>query len=306
MAGDFIGSAIETIGGFFGARDSERRQRLAQQNANDQNVALQKEFAQHGIRWRVEDAKAAGLHPLYALSGSGATFTPSVQRVTDGSRGFSEASQSLGRAVSAALSDDERDMNMARLRVLESEADKNFALAAAARSEEQRAWMAQWNSKPINFDGMGLKADPFWALSGDVRHVARSPSGGVGLSNDPTGPAGRVKPTPDEVVSARPGAPHLTAGRHTGFQEYAMPFGPMQLPRGDAGAGPAESMGEIPLSAWPGIIAENIRRYGPSWRQRFSRWIMGLDPEPAVEFRQYPSKQLPYKGGYGRGPGRSQ
>lgn len=40
------------------------------------NANLQKEFAQYGVRWRVEDAKAAGLHPMYALSGGGAAFAP--------------------------------------------------------------------------------------------------------------------------------------------------------------------------------------------------------------------------------------
>lgn len=48
-------------------------------NANAQasrNADLQREFAQYGIRWRVEDAKAAGLHPMYALTGGGAAFSP--------------------------------------------------------------------------------------------------------------------------------------------------------------------------------------------------------------------------------------
>lgn len=42
----------------------------------DRNEALQREFAQQGIRWRVEDAKAAGLHPLAALGASGASAAP--------------------------------------------------------------------------------------------------------------------------------------------------------------------------------------------------------------------------------------
>lgn len=49
-----------------------------QQRANDQNYAAQKEFAQNSRQWAVQDAKAAGLHPLYALGGA-TTFTPSYQ-----------------------------------------------------------------------------------------------------------------------------------------------------------------------------------------------------------------------------------
>lgn len=43
----------------------------------DIDRALQREFAQMGIRWRVGDAKAAGIHPIYALGGSGASYSPS-------------------------------------------------------------------------------------------------------------------------------------------------------------------------------------------------------------------------------------
>ena len=39
----------------------------------DRNEALQREFAQNGIRWRAADARAAGLHPLAALGSSGAS-----------------------------------------------------------------------------------------------------------------------------------------------------------------------------------------------------------------------------------------
>ena len=42
----------------------------------DKNIKYQKQFAQHGIRWKVEDAKAAGLHPLYALGANTHSFTP--------------------------------------------------------------------------------------------------------------------------------------------------------------------------------------------------------------------------------------
>lgn len=40
------------------------------------NRDLQKEFAQNSIQWRVDDAKKAGIHPLYALGAQGASYTP--------------------------------------------------------------------------------------------------------------------------------------------------------------------------------------------------------------------------------------
>lgn len=67
----------------------------------DKNAELQREFAKHGIQWRMEDAKAAGVHPMYALSGGGAAFSPNPIHV-DGS-GPSRSSFNIGGAVERAL-----------------------------------------------------------------------------------------------------------------------------------------------------------------------------------------------------------
>lgn len=40
------------------------------------NREMQKEFAQNGIRWKVADANAAGVHPLYALGAQTHSFSP--------------------------------------------------------------------------------------------------------------------------------------------------------------------------------------------------------------------------------------
>lgn len=48
-----------------------------------ENINQQKEFAQNTIQWRVADAKAAGLHPLFGLQGNNATFSPNPVTVND-------------------------------------------------------------------------------------------------------------------------------------------------------------------------------------------------------------------------------
>lgn len=114
-----IGGAL--AGGLFG------------KSSNDQNAEMQREFAQHGISWKVEDAKRAGLHPLYALGGSGATFTPSVQPIMTASEGAN-----IGQNIARAATQDsghERAVQLAQLKQLEASAEKDFALASAARSE---------------------------------------------------------------------------------------------------------------------------------------------------------------------------
>lgn len=49
---------------------------MASKEEFDQQAALQREFAKNSIRWKVEDAKAAGLHPLAAIGASGYSASP--------------------------------------------------------------------------------------------------------------------------------------------------------------------------------------------------------------------------------------
>lgn len=52
----------------------------------DLDRQLQREFAQSGIRWRVDDARAAGIHPIYALGGPGASYSPGAISLVSPSR----------------------------------------------------------------------------------------------------------------------------------------------------------------------------------------------------------------------------
>lgn len=76
---DIGGKVIDTVAGF------------AQQQ---QNVAYQKEFAQHGLQWKMEDAKRAGLNPLAAIGAPTAGFTPTTVQ-TD----FAGMGQDISRAI---------------------------------------------------------------------------------------------------------------------------------------------------------------------------------------------------------------
>lgn len=104
-------------------------QRHAAENANIQareaaanNIAMQKEFAQHGIRWKVEDAKAAGIHPMYALGAQGASFSPVTTNLLPEESGLGEAAAKMGqnitRAVNATSTQFERQSNQLQLESL--------------------------------------------------------------------------------------------------------------------------------------------------------------------------------------------
>lgn len=70
----------------------------------EKNAEMQREFAQQGIRWKVADAKAAGIHPLAALGTNTVSFSP----VSVGSD-FGSMGQDISRAVNATRTATERD-----------------------------------------------------------------------------------------------------------------------------------------------------------------------------------------------------
>lgn len=117
------------------ARENNYQNRLAQDQANQSNAALQREFAKNGIRWRVDDARAAGLHPLAALGASGASFSPSF--------GASHSDpESLGSAVGALGN---MGQNISR------------AISSTSTAEEKQFQKLQLASAQLNLEGQALE-----------------------------------------------------------------------------------------------------------------------------------------------------
>lgn len=80
-AGSLAGTGLQMLGqGGSAPSDGTflQNQFNAQMNWNREQMAKQEEFAKMGIRWRVEDAKAAGLHPLAAIGAAGASYSPTA------------------------------------------------------------------------------------------------------------------------------------------------------------------------------------------------------------------------------------
>lgn len=95
MIGALIGAGTSLLGGFLNNRANAKAQK--------QQYQQQKEFAQSGIQWKVEDAKKAGIHPLYALGASTAQYAPQSVGGQDFSF-LSDAGQNIGRAIDATRS----------------------------------------------------------------------------------------------------------------------------------------------------------------------------------------------------------
>lgn len=94
---------------------------LAGDSAANKNAELQKQFAKHGIRWRVEDAQKAGIHPLYALGAQTHSFAP-VHAGGDIGSSLSTMGQDISGAVDATRTDPEKiDAYTQSLRALQLE-----------------------------------------------------------------------------------------------------------------------------------------------------------------------------------------
>ena len=106
MIGALIGAGASLLGGLMNRQSQKDANEANMQNALRQE-ALQKEFAQSGIQWKVEDARKAGVHPLYALGANTISYSPS-------SVGNAVADTSLGSPVAASGQDSSRALHATR------------------------------------------------------------------------------------------------------------------------------------------------------------------------------------------------
>lgn len=105
MLGELISAGANLITGFFN-RNAQQEYNQQQNQLAQQNLAFQREAATHGIRWKTEDALAAGVHPIYALGAP--TFNPSPVSMGGEAAKFPEMGQSLGAAASAMMPKEEK------------------------------------------------------------------------------------------------------------------------------------------------------------------------------------------------------
>lgn len=96
----FIGAGSNILGGVASAFGSSA--------ASREEYERQKEFAQNSVSWRVQDAKKAGLHPLYALNASAASYSP--QAAVGDDYGLSAAGSSFADIYSKSPTKAEKAM----------------------------------------------------------------------------------------------------------------------------------------------------------------------------------------------------
>lgn len=130
MFGDIFRGVSDFVGGILG--------REHQADMFQQQAALQREFAQSGITWRVADARRAGIHPLAAL-GSGVTSFSPIQVGGDPlASAIGSMGQGIGRAIDAASTRGERIESAAGGLQLENMKLQNDLLATNIAAAKMR------------------------------------------------------------------------------------------------------------------------------------------------------------------------
>lgn len=235
------------------------------QDANERSArrqeSLQMLFAQHGIRWKVADAKAAGLHPLFALGSQPQQYSPTVVPDSMGPA-ISDAGQHVGRAVAATSTREERTLQGLAIqeaisRIGETDARRDYYLSEAARN-------AQFQTPGIPHED------------------AHTQFGGVV-------PGRTTAPVDAPVITQKPGDSALVDGPTPLWREFTIGDGrPIVLPGGIQGD--AAEVLESVLESWPAMVAvykENKARYGKEWGDWFLKRYMPFGDKIELATRPY-------------------
>lgn len=126
MPWDGLLAAGSTIAGaFINKSASDNATEATVDNARRQE-ALQKEFAQHGLSWKIADAVRAGIHPLAALGASGPSYAPQmIDFKADPSIGnaVSQMGQDISRSMKATATEEQRQLAYVGLATAQADLD---------------------------------------------------------------------------------------------------------------------------------------------------------------------------------------
>lgn len=201
--GSVAGGALGLIGSANSQASAERLNQL--------NYQHQKEFAQNGIRWKVADAKAAGLHPLAALGASTAQYTPATAIGDSPDWSFlADAGQSIGRAVDAKRTQQERVEQQQKqdaafaLKAENQKAENDLIRAQTASIQQDMALRQAKASEQAVRTQQQVPAMPSLAPDGSLMP-------GQGNATSPGG----IETKPAEIVVNEPGRPGQERGSVT-------------------------------------------------------------------------------------------
>lgn len=259
IGGALISGGSSLLGGLFSSKSNLK--------ATKAQIAAQKEFAQHGVSWRVADAKQAGLHPLYALGAQTPSFTPMVIPDSMGPA-ISEAGQAIGRAVAQTGPQAMSALDQANLALLKSQLAESDARVAYINSETMRN-----TNEQINRTLVGATALPdLGGLESATTDIQRYGAGGgyVQPVDGQSVPQGLVTVQAPPISITAKGDSSRIAGDPALWRAFDAGGMKIYLPGGIQGDATEvlETLAESPLMMYM-VYRENLRRQGKAWGHQF-------------------------------------
>lgn len=236
MLGNLIGAGASLIGGFLNksSADATREQQL--QLAHE-NMAMQKEFAQNGLTWKIDDAirNADKIHPIYSMGSAGASFSPvSTNFQNDSSMGNAVASagQDIGRAVNATATQPQR------LNAYQEAAQQISLEKGTLENELLKTQLASQQGR------LRQNATPPFPMAGNQY-----------LVDGQTQSGGAFKDKQADRVPSAPGAPHQEGGAISDVGYARTPTGYSPIPSKDV----KERIEDMPIQELIWALRNNIQ-----------------------------------------------
>lgn len=228
--------------------------------------AFQEQFAKEGLRWRVADAEAAGLSPVYGAGLAGAVGTPIPIMQTS----LGEMGQNISRAALAGATTEEKEGAVLR----------NAYIQSQIKSEDMRAEGLALQNEKLRRE-LSAQPGPPSIFGGDKGGV--SGSGPVVVESQQFSPLlrGGVKVEAPKVPAASDESRAVIAGQRPMWQKVRLDDGTeVYLP--DAGEGQT-FMGNSPITGMALAIpqwlyqqtlnlGDLVSERGKSDRAAFRRW----------------------------------
>lgn len=214
IGGSLISAGSSLLGGLFGSSSARKAEKAAAARfAEEMKFAreqadFQREAATMGLRWRVDDAKAAGIHPLFALGASLSQPSPVSLMTSAGlpsgsspmAGALSEMGQDLSRAFQATRTPEEKiDAQAQALEALalrRAELENNLLETQIWKLKQPQVGPSAPSLAPRPIDGQG-DVPPQFGNRVEVKPLELPPT-------DPGNPSKEVYKVPDFTYAQTP------------------------------------------------------------------------------------------------------
>lgn len=272
MSGDIVGSLISGGFGLTGGLLSDASQR----SIAAMNWERQKEALHNTIQWRVEDAKKAGIHPLYALGAPTFNAPAQIYGGTGLGEGLRDMGQNLGGAIARTMDADEKKKTLLEIEGLEKRNEEMDARTQLLRTQEQQI------RAPSAPTGIGIQREGK-VTPGEITIE--------GQTYNPTQGTGRgyFERTPGQRESQSLWDKGVAAGDEGMYQVYWLTDGLPFLGPAGKGESAEEILSEMSWPAYYGLVVANANKFGVDWLEDFLAYRYA--GRPPKNYHEHPGER---------------